>query len=96
VVDPRKAALLKEGNESDRIDARQLAELLRTNQLKPVYHGEHGIRTLKELCAQSSHGQQRCHSHGEPDQIAVSQLGRETLFVDSRQIQKSSAKSMSN
>ena len=49
VCDPRKAALLKEGNKSDRIDARKLAEMLRTNQLKPVYHGEHGIRTLKEL-----------------------------------------------
>jgi transposase len=49
VCDPRKAALLKEGNKSDRIDALKLAELLRTNQLKPVYHGEHGIRTLKEL-----------------------------------------------
>jgi len=49
VCDPRKAALLKEGNKSDRIDARKLAELLRTNQLKPVYHGEHGLRTLKEL-----------------------------------------------
>jgi len=34
---------------NDRIDARKLAELLRTNQLKPVYHGEHGVRTLKEL-----------------------------------------------
>jgi transposase len=49
VCDPRKAALLKKGNKSDRIDARKLAELLRTNQLKPVYHGEHGTRTLKEL-----------------------------------------------
>jgi transposase len=49
VCDPRKNALLKEGNKSDRIDARKLAELLRTNQLKPVYHGEHGVRTLKEL-----------------------------------------------
>src|SRR5467141_1206972 len=49
VCDPRKAALLKEGNKSDRIDARKLAELLRTNQVKPVYHGEHGVRTLKEL-----------------------------------------------
>src|ERR1700730_4313532 len=49
VCDPRKAALLKDGNKSDRIDARKLAEMLRTNQLKPVYHGEHGIRTLKEL-----------------------------------------------
>jgi transposase len=49
VCDPRKAALLKDGNKSDRIDARKLAELLRSNQLKAVYHGEHGIRTLKEL-----------------------------------------------
>jgi Transposase len=49
VCDPRKAALLKEGNKSDRIDARKLAELLRTNQLKPVYHRQHGTRTLKEL-----------------------------------------------
>jgi transposase len=49
VCDPRKAALLKQGNKSDRIDARKLAELLRTHQLKPVYHGEHGVRTLKEL-----------------------------------------------
>jgi hypothetical protein len=40
---------LKDGNKNDRIDARKLAELLRTNQLKPVYHGEHGVRTLKEL-----------------------------------------------
>ena len=49
VCDPRKAALLKEGNKNDPIDARKLAELLRTNQLKAVYHREHGIRTLKEL-----------------------------------------------
>jgi transposase len=49
VCDPRKNALLKEGNKSDRLDARKLAELLRTDQLKPVYHEEHGMRTLKEL-----------------------------------------------
>ena len=49
VCDPRKAALLKDGNKSDRIDARKLAELLQNNQLNAVYHGEHGIRTLKEL-----------------------------------------------
>jgi transposase len=49
VCDARKAALLKDGNKSDRIDARKLAELLRTHQLKPVYHEEHGVRTLKEL-----------------------------------------------
>jgi transposase len=49
VCDPRQNALLKHGNKSDRIDARKLAELLRGGQLKPVYHGEHGVRVLKEL-----------------------------------------------
>jgi transposase len=49
VCDPRKNALLKDGNKSDRIDARKLAELLRNNLLSPIYHGEHGVRTLKEL-----------------------------------------------
>jgi transposase len=49
VCDPRKNALLKEGSKSDRIDARKLAELLRGNQLTSVYHGEHGMRTIKEL-----------------------------------------------
>ena len=49
VCDPRKNALLKTGNKSDRIDARKLAELLYLNKLKPVYHCEHGVGTLKEL-----------------------------------------------
>src|SRR4030081_3144626 len=49
VCDPRKNALLKDGNKSDRIDARKLAELLRGNQLKSVYHGETGVRRLREL-----------------------------------------------
>src|SRR5207248_2319893 len=49
VCDPRKNALLKDGNKSDRVDAQKLAELLRTNQVKPVYHGKHGTRALKEL-----------------------------------------------
>jgi transposase len=49
VCNPRKNALLKDGNKSDRIDARKLAELLRVNHLKPVYHGETGIRMLREL-----------------------------------------------
>jgi hypothetical protein len=48
VCDPRRNALLKEGSKSDRIDARKLAELY-TNLLRPVYHGENGVRTLKEL-----------------------------------------------
>jgi len=49
VCNPRKNALLKDGSKSDRIDARKLADLLRGNYLKPVYHGEHGLRMLKEL-----------------------------------------------
>src|SRR2546423_19827 len=49
VCNPRKNALLKTGNKSDRIDARKLAELLRLDNLKPVYHGETGVRMLREL-----------------------------------------------
>jgi transposase len=47
VCDNRKNK--SKGNKSDRIDARKLAELLRTNQLSAVYHGEHGTRRLKQL-----------------------------------------------
>jgi transposase len=39
----------KEGNKSDKVDARKLADLLRTGMLRPVYHGENGLRTLGEL-----------------------------------------------
>jgi transposase len=49
VCDPRRNALLQEGNKNDRVDARKLAELLQNNQLRPVYHGDHGLRALKEL-----------------------------------------------
>ncbi len=49
VCDPRKNALLKAGNKNDRIDARKLADLFRSGLLSPVYHGENGVRTLKEL-----------------------------------------------
>ncbi len=49
VCNPKHNHLLRRGSKSDRIDARKLAELLRTNALKAVYHGEHGTRTLKEL-----------------------------------------------
>lgn len=49
VCNPRKNALLKAGNKSDRIDALKLAELLRNGMLSPVYHGENSTRTLQEL-----------------------------------------------
>jgi transposase len=49
VCDPRKNALLKAGNKNDRVDARNLSDLLRAGLLTPVYHGESGVRTLREL-----------------------------------------------
>src|SRR6266581_5140368 len=49
VCDPRKNALLNAGNKNDRVDARKLSHLLRAGLLTPVYHGENGIRTLREL-----------------------------------------------
>jgi transposase len=49
VCNPRRNALLKESSKSDKVDARKLAELLRTGMVRAVYHGEHGLRTLREL-----------------------------------------------
>jgi transposase len=49
VCDPRHNKLLQSGNKSDRVDAQKLAELLRLGSLKAVYHGDHRVRTLKEL-----------------------------------------------
>jgi transposase len=49
VCDPRHNKLLQSGNKSDRVDAQKLAELLRNGALKAVYHGDNGVRTLKEL-----------------------------------------------
>jgi hypothetical protein len=48
VCDRRKNKFMREGNQNDKIDARRLAELLRLDHLTAVYHGEHGLRTLKE------------------------------------------------
>jgi len=42
VCNPRQNALLKQGNKNDSIDARQLADLLRLDNLAPVYHGQSG------------------------------------------------------
>jgi hypothetical protein len=44
VCNPRKNALLKVGNKSDRIDARKLADLLHGGHLSSVYHGENGAK----------------------------------------------------
>ena len=75
VCDPRQNALLNHGNKSDRIDARKLAELLRGNQLKPVYHGEHGVRTLKELVRSYLTISKDIGTGDDPGESAVPQLG---------------------
>src|SRR5579864_8964146 len=49
VCNPRKNALLNAGSKSDRVDAQKLSDLLRAGMLTPVYHGENGVRTLREL-----------------------------------------------
>ena len=48
VCNTRKNAVRK-GSKSDRIDARKLSEQLYMNNVKSVYHGEHGLRMMKEL-----------------------------------------------
>ena len=38
VCDPRRNKLLGEGSKTDKVDARKLADLLRTGMLRSVYH----------------------------------------------------------
>ena len=47
VCNPRR--INKSDNKADKIDAKRLAALLRSNGLKAVYHGEHSTQDLKEL-----------------------------------------------
>ena len=75
VCDPRKAALLKEGNKSDRIDARKLAELLRTNQLQGGVPRRAWNTRLKRVGAELSNDPPRCDPRDESDQSPVPQLG---------------------
>jgi len=75
VCDPRKNALLKAGNKNDRIDARKLADLLRVGLLSPVYHGESGVGTLKELARSYLDDHQRSDAGEESHQRAVPELG---------------------
>lgn len=49
VCNPRKNKLLEEGNKGDRIDVQKLSQLFQAGLLRPVYHGDHGTRALKEL-----------------------------------------------
>jgi transposase len=47
VCDPRSNH--SSGNKSDQVDANKLAVMLRMGSLRAVYHGQAGVRTLKEL-----------------------------------------------
>lgn len=49
VCDARKSARMATGSKNDRIEARNLAELLRGGQLSSVFHDDVGVRTLREL-----------------------------------------------
>jgi transposase len=49
VCNPRQNKLLEAGNKGDRVDVQKLSELLYLGSLRPVYHGDHGTRALKEL-----------------------------------------------
>ena len=40
---------MRKGSKSDRIDARKLSEQLYKNNVKSIYHGEHGLHMMKEL-----------------------------------------------
>jgi len=47
VCNPRK--IVRQGNKDDKVDAKLLAELLRTGALNPIYHGEKSTRAVKDL-----------------------------------------------
>ena len=49
ICDPRKNKYLQQGSQNDKIESRKLAQLLRSGLLSPVYHGESGLRLLREL-----------------------------------------------
>jgi transposase len=49
VCDPRRNKLLGDGSKADKVDARKLADLVRTGMLRSVYHGHEATRKLKEL-----------------------------------------------
>ena len=49
VCDPRRNKSLSEGSKADKVNARKLADLLRTGLLRSVYHGHEATRKLKEF-----------------------------------------------
>jgi hypothetical protein len=66
---------MREGNQNDKIDARRLAELLRLNHLNPVYHVEHGLRSLKEFVRSYLTITKRSRTGHDAGEGHLSQLG---------------------
>ena len=80
VCNPRKHRLLSDGNKSDQVDARKLAQLLPAGLLSPVYHGQHGVRDLKEL-VRSKEKKGLRKKLGEPMNPEVSPLEATALML---------------
>src|SRR3989441_13136328 len=74
VCDPRKAALLKEGNKSDRIDARKLGRVVTHQPTQARVPRKAWNTRLKRVGAELSDHHQRCDPRDEPDQSPVPQL----------------------
>ena len=90
VCNPKHNRKLMEGSRNDRIDARKLAELLRLNAVKAVYHGEHGTRTLKHLmrcyeCLVKDITRVKNRLKALYNSEAIKQRGRELYHVSKRQ-----------
>ena len=71
---------MRHGNKSDKIDARKLADLLRLNDLEPVYHGETGVRMLRIDYLAESPAQVRV-TFGPRSLLSSVQKGLHSVYV---------------
>jgi transposase len=90
VCHPKHNRKRMEGSRNDRADARALAELLRLNAVKGVYHGEHGTRTLKHLmrtyeCLVKDIARVKNRLSALYNSEAIPQRGRELYHLSKRQ-----------
>ena len=75
VCNPRKNALLKDGNKSDRIDAHKLAELLYLNKLSSVYQWRDGRAHAAQASPELPNHRQRSDPSHVSVESGLSQLG---------------------
>jgi transposase len=88
VCNPRHNQI--KGSRNDKIDASTLADRLRLNALEPVYHGEHGTRTLKHLmrayeCLVKDITRVKNRLKALYNSEAIKQRGRELYHVSKRE-----------